>query len=57
MLWMDTEHTKHVTSKLASHVVWCPKDRKKILGGNIAQFVEQEIRRIGEAQHWTIWER
>jgi REP element-mobilizing transposase RayT len=31
---MDAQHTKHVTYKLASHFVWCPKDRKKILVGS-----------------------
>jgi transposase IS200 family protein len=44
---MDAQHTKHVTYKLAYHFVWCPKDRKKILVGKLALFLEQEIRRIG----------
>jgi putative transposase len=51
---MDAQHTKHVTYKLAYHFVWCPKYRKKILVGKLATFVEQEIRRICEARHWTI---
>jgi len=37
---MDGEHTKHVTDKLASHFLWCPKYRKKILVGKLATFVE-----------------
>ena len=51
---MDSQHTKHVTYKLASHFVWCAKYRKKILVGKLATFVEQEIRRICEANTWTI---
>jgi putative transposase len=51
---MDAQHTKHVTYKLAYHFVWCPKYRKKILVGNLATFLEQEIRRICEANTWTI---
>ena len=51
---MDAQHTKHVTYKLAYHFVWCPKYRKKILGGKLATFLEQEIRRICEANTWTI---
>ncbi len=51
---MDVEHTKHVTYKLAYHFVWCPKYRKRILTGKLATFVEQEIRRICEANTWTI---
>jgi putative transposase len=48
------QHTKHVTYKLAYHFVWCPTYRKKILVGKLATFVEQEIRRICEANTWTI---
>ncbi len=51
---MDVQHTKHVTYKLAYHFVWCPKYRKKLLVGEIATFVEQELRRICEATTWTI---
>jgi putative transposase len=51
---MDAQHAKHVTYKLAYHFVWCPKDRKKMLVGKIATFLEQEIRRICAEQGWTI---
>jgi len=51
---MDVQHTKHVTYKLAYHFVWCPKYRKKILVGKLATFLEQEIRRICEANTWTV---
>jgi len=54
MLWMDTQHTKHVTYKLAYHFDWCPKYRKKILVGKLATFVEQELCRICEARQWSI---
>ena len=54
MVCMDAQHTKHVTYKLASHFVWCPKYRKKILVGKLATFSEQAIRRICEANTWTI---
>jgi putative transposase len=51
---MDAEHTKHVTYKLASHFVWCPTYCKKILVGNLTTLIEQEIRRLCEANTWTI---
>jgi putative transposase len=51
---MDAQHTKHVTYKLAYHFVWCPKYRKQILVGKLATFIEQEIRRIGFANTWTV---
>jgi len=51
---MDAQHTTHVTYKLAYHFVWCPTYRKKILVGKLAAFLEQEIRRLGFANTWTI---
>ena len=51
---MDAQHTKHITYKLAYHFVWCPKYRKKILVGKLATFMKQELRRICEANTWTI---
>src|SRR6266480_1295781 len=54
LMCMEAQHTKHVTYKLGYHFVWCPKYRKKLLVGKLAAFVEQEIRRICEANTWTI---
>ena len=51
---METQRTKHVTYKIGYHLVWCPKYRKDILRGEIAVFVESEIRRLCENNHWTI---
>jgi len=53
-MWMEAQHTKHVTYKLAYHFVGCPKYRKHILTGKIAAFVEQELCRICKATTWTI---
>lgn len=51
---MKEQHTKHVTYNIAYHFVWCPKYRKAILQGEIATFVESEIRRLCEANTWQI---
>ena len=51
---MEEQHTKHVTYKIGYHFVWCPKYRKAILTGDVAAFAEAEIRRLCEANHWTI---
>ncbi len=54
MFGMEEQHTKHVTYNIAYHFVWCPKYRKQILTGEIAQFVESEIRRLCEENGWQI---
>ena len=51
---MKEQHTKHVTYKIGYHFVWCPKYRKSILTGEIATFVESEMRRLCEANGWTV---
>jgi putative transposase len=51
---METKRTKHTTYKIGYHMVWCPKFRKDILKGEIATFVEEEIRRLCENNKWTI---
>ena len=51
---MEEQHTKHVTNKIASHFVWCPKYRKHVLTGEVAQFVETELRCLCEENHWKI---
>jgi len=51
---MEEQHTKHVTYKIAFHFVWCPKYRKAILVGDVAQFVEAEIKRLCQENKWMI---
>lgn len=51
---MREQHTKHATYNIAYHFVWCPKYRKTILVGNIATFIQEEIRRLCEANTWEI---
>src|SRR5256886_17065029 len=51
---MEEQHTKHVTYKIAYHFVWCPKYRKQVLVGEVAQFVEAELRRLCEENNWKI---
>ena len=51
---MEEQHTKHVTYKIAYHFIWCPKYRKQVLTGEVAQFVESELRRLCAANGWTV---
>ena len=38
------------------HLVWCPKYRKKILIGDLKEFLDQEITIIAESKNWEILE-
>src|SRR2546430_3209097 len=50
LLGVGEQHTKHVTYKIADHFVWCPTYRKAVLTGDVAQFVESEMRRLWEEE-------
>lgn len=51
---METKHTKHTTYTIGYHLVWCPKFRKEVLTGEVASFVDAEIRRLCEQNTWTL---
>ncbi|MEX2192983.1 MAG: IS200/IS605 family transposase [Nitrosarchaeum sp.] len=38
------------------HLVWCPKYRKKILIGNLKEFLDSEIQEIADTMNWKILE-
>ena len=38
------------------HLAWCPKYRKKVLVGDLKEFLDQEITSIAKSKHWKILE-
>jgi len=38
------------------HIVWCPKYRKEILVGKIAEFLEDQIQTISASKGWEVLE-
>jgi putative transposase len=48
------QHTEHVRYKRGYHFICCPAYRKAVLTGDVANFIESEIRRVCEPNHWTI---
>ncbi len=39
---------------LGLHVVWCPKYRRPVLGGRVAERLEELIRQKAQARGWEI---
>ncbi|MBZ0298310.1 MAG: transposase, partial [Anaerolineae bacterium] len=42
------KRTRHAVYDLKYHFVWTPKYRKKILKGDVAEFVAETLRQIAE---------
>ena len=48
------KRTKHAVYDLKYHFVWTPKYRKKILRGDVAEYIEEVFQRIAEEYEWEI---
>ena len=50
---MGTRRTKHSVYDLKYHLVWIPKYRKEVLGGEVSRYLKEVFERIaGEYEFW-----
>ncbi len=53
---MDYQRDEHRVHLIVYHLIWCPKRRKAVLVGTVAQDCERLIRAKCEQRGWTILE-
>lgn len=53
---MAYEHTGHAVHLLNYHLVWCPKYRRKVLEGAIADRLRMLVPEIAGEHDWTVLE-
>lgn len=53
---MDYKHEQHCVHLVVYHIIWCPKRRRKILVGSVAQRLRDMIREVAQKQAWEIVE-
>lgn len=51
---VDIVYNRNCVYQLAYHVIWCPKYRKQVLNGEIAETVRGSITSICEERRWVI---
>lgn len=51
---MEIVHSRNSVYQTAYHVVWCPKYRKRILAGRIANELQEMLYAICAERSWTI---
>ncbi len=51
---MDYQRDEHRVQLIVSHLIWCPKRRKAVLVGTVAQEWERLIRATCEQHGWTV---
>jgi putative transposase len=53
---MDYTHEQHTVHLIVYHLIWCPKRRRRILVGKIAERLEQLIREVCTENAWQVLE-
>jgi putative transposase len=51
-IYMDYRHEQHSVHLIVYHIIWCPKRRRTVLQGNIAERFEQIIHEVAKENEW-----
>ena len=51
---MDYLHEQHTVHLIVYHIIWCPKRRRSILRGEIAQRLEQLVNEVVNEHNWQV---
>ena len=51
---MGIKRTKHAVYDLKYHLVWIPKYRKNIMGGEVSEYLKETFQRIAEEYEFSI---
>ncbi len=51
---MNYQHEQHTVHLIVYHIIWCPKRRRKVLVGKIAERLEQIIHEVCQEREWKI---
>jgi putative transposase len=51
---MDYQHEQHTVHLIVYHIIWCPKRRRKVLQGKIAERLEQIIHEVCQEHEWRV---
>jgi putative transposase len=53
---MDYKHEQHCVHLVVYHIIWCPKRRRKVLVGPVAQRLKAIIDEVAQEHAWEIRE-
>ena len=54
LIYMDYMHEQHTVHLIVYHIIWCPKRRRKVLAGKIAQRLEQLVYEVATENEWQV---
>ncbi len=53
---MEYQHDRHSVHLIVSHLIWCPKYRRRVLVGPVQKQLEQIIHEVIDEQSWQLIE-
>ena len=51
---MDYQHEQHTVHLIVYHLIWCPKRRRKVLQGKLAERLGQIIHEVAKENEWEV---
>lgn len=51
---MDYQHEQHTVHLIVYHIIWCPKRRRKVLIGKVAERLGQLIYEVANENTWEV---
>ena len=54
LIYMDYTHEQHTVHLIVYHLIWCPKRRRKVLQGKIAERLEQIVHEVANENQWEV---
>ncbi len=54
LIYMDYQHEQHTVHLIVYHIIWCPKRRRKVLIGKVAERLEQLIGEVANENAWEV---
>ena len=51
---MEYQHEQHTVHLVVYHIIWCPKRRRKVLQGKVAQRLEQIVHEVANENAWEV---
>jgi putative transposase len=55
-IYMKYTHEQHTVHLIVYHIIWCPKRRRKVLHGKVAERLDQIIREVAHENAWEVIE-
>jgi REP-associated tyrosine transposase len=53
-IYTDYQHEQHTVHLIVYHIIWCPKRRRKILIGKVAERLEHLICEVANEHAWEV---